>query len=154
MLNFEKPIYKITDYIEKNNYGKFELEPLERGYGITLGNALRRVMLSSMPGSAIVAVRIEGVMHEFQAMEGIVEDVTTIVLNLKKFNQQEHVIKTRIIMQTTKILYGTSNGIEKKHVEDIIKLCGNNIGNKFLMPNKNYKISVKGGKVSFEKLSY
>ena len=68
MLNFEKPIYKITDYIEKNNYGKFELEPLERGYGITLGNALRRVMLSSMPGSAIVAVRIEGVMHEFQAM--------------------------------------------------------------------------------------
>ena len=154
MLNFEKPIYKITDYIEKNNYGKFELEPLERGYGITLGNALRRVMLSSMPGSAIVAVRIEGVMHEFQAMEGIVEDVTTIVLNLKKFNQQEHVIKTRIIMQTTKILFGTSNGIEKKHVEDIIKLCGNNIGNKFLMPNKYYKISVKGGKVSFEKLSY
>ena len=63
MLNFEKPIYKITDYIEKNNYGKFELEPLERGYGITLGNALRRVMLSSMPGSAIVAGRIEGVMH-------------------------------------------------------------------------------------------
>ena len=55
-------------------------------------------------------------------------------------------------MQITKILYGTSNGIEKKHVEDIIKLCGNNIGNKFLMPNKYYKISVQGGKVSFEKL--
>lgn len=90
MLNFEKPIYKITDYIEKNNYGKFELEPLERGYGITLGNALRRVMLSSMPGSAIVAVRIEGVMHEFQAMEGIVEDVTTIVLNLKNIVVKNH----------------------------------------------------------------
>lgn len=83
MLNFEKPIYKITDYVESNNYGKFELEPLERGFGITLGNALRRVMLSSMPGSAIVAVRIEGVMHEFQTMEGVVEDVTSIVLNLK-----------------------------------------------------------------------
>lgn len=83
MLNFEKPIYKITDYVESNNFGKFELEPLERGFGITLGNALRRVMLSSMPGSAIVAVRIEGVMHEFQAMEGVVEDVTSIVLNLK-----------------------------------------------------------------------
>ena len=83
LLNFEKPIYKITDYIENNNYGKFEIEPLERGFGITLGNALRRVMLSSMPGSAIVAVKIEGVMHEFQTMEGVVEDVTSIILNLK-----------------------------------------------------------------------
>ncbi len=83
MLNFEKPIYKITDYIEGNNYGKFELEPLERGFGTTLGNALRRVMLSSMPGSAIVAFKAAGVMHEFTTIEGIVEDVTTIVLNLK-----------------------------------------------------------------------
>ena len=83
MLNFEKPIYKITDYIENNNYGRFEIEPLERGFGTTIGNALRRVMLSSMPGSAIVAVKIEGVMHEFQTMEGVVEDVTSIVLNLK-----------------------------------------------------------------------
>ena len=83
MLNFEKPMYKITDYIENNNFGKFELEPLERGFGTTLGNALRRVMLSSMPGSAIVAFKVDGVMHEFTTIEGIVEDVTTIVLNLK-----------------------------------------------------------------------
>ena len=83
MLNFEKPMYKITEYYEKDNYGKFELEPLERGFGTTIGNALRRVMLSSMPGSAIVAVKIEGVMHEFQTIEGVVEDVTSIVLNLK-----------------------------------------------------------------------
>ena len=83
MLNFEKPMYKITDYIESNNYGKFELEPLERGFGTTLGNALRRVMLSSMPGSAIVAFKADGVMHEFTTIPGIVEDVTTIVLNLK-----------------------------------------------------------------------
>ncbi len=83
MLNFEKPIYKITDYIESNNYGKFELEPLERGFGITIGNALRRVMLSNMPGSAIVAVRIDGVMHEFQTIDGVREDVTSIILNLK-----------------------------------------------------------------------
>ena len=83
MLNFEKPVYKITDYIEGNNYGKFELEPLERGFGTTLGNALRRVMLSSMPGSAIVAFKADGVMHEFTTIEGVVEDVTTIVLNLK-----------------------------------------------------------------------
>ena len=83
MLNFEKPMYKITDYIESNSFGKFELEPLERGFGTTLGNALRRVMLSSMPGSAIVAFKVDGVMHEFTTIEGIVEDVTTIVLNLK-----------------------------------------------------------------------
>ena len=83
MLNFEKPMYKITDYVESNNYGKFELEPLERGFGTTIGNALRRVMLSNMPGSAIVAVRIDGVMHEFQTIDGIVEDVTAIILNLK-----------------------------------------------------------------------
>ena len=83
MLNFEKPLYKITEYVENKNYGKFELEPLERGFGTTLGNALRRIMLSSMPGSAIVAVKIDGVMHEFQAVDGIVEDVTTIILNLK-----------------------------------------------------------------------
>ena len=93
MLNFEKPVYKITDYIENSNYGKFELEPLERGFGTTLGNALRRVMLSSMPGSAIVAVYIDGVAHEFQTMDGIVEDVTSIILNLKnvvvKSNSEE-----------------------------------------------------------------
>ena len=81
--NFEKPEYKITEYVENNNYGKFELEPLERGFGTTLGNALRRVMLSSMPGSAIVAVKIDGVMREFQTIDGVVEDVTAIVLNLK-----------------------------------------------------------------------
>ena len=98
MLNFEKPIYKITEYIEDKNYGKFELEPLERGFGTTLGNALRRIMLSSMPGSAIVAVKIDGVMHEFQTMEGVVEDVTTIVLNLKNVvvknnSEEEKVLK-------------------------------------------------------------
>ena len=83
MLNFEKPMYKITDYVESSHYGRFELEPLERGFGTTIGNALRRVMLSSMPGSAIVAVKIEGVMHEFQTIDGVYEDVTAIVLNLK-----------------------------------------------------------------------
>ena len=83
MLNFEKPVYKITEYVENSNYGKFELEPLERGFGTTIGNALRRVMLSSMPGSAIVAVKIDGVAHEFQTMDGVVEDVTSIILNLK-----------------------------------------------------------------------
>ena len=83
MIQFEKPNYKITEYVEKNNYGKFELEPLERGFGYTIGNALRRVMLSSLPGSAITSVKIDGVLHEFQTMEGVIEDVAAIVLNLK-----------------------------------------------------------------------
>ena len=83
MLQFEKPIYKITDSIENNFYGKFELEPLERGFGTTIGNALRRVMLSSLPGSAITSIKIDGVLHEFQTIEGVYEDVTTIILNLK-----------------------------------------------------------------------
>ena len=60
------------------------LEPLERGFGITIGNALRRILLSSLPGDAITSVKIEGVMHEFQTIEGVIEDVTSIVLNLKK----------------------------------------------------------------------
>ena len=97
MLNFEKPMYKITEYIENNNYGKFELEPLERGFGTTIGNALRRVMLSNMPGSAIVAVKIDGAMHEFQALDGIVEDVTTIVLNLKNIVIKKNVEEDRVI---------------------------------------------------------
>jgi DNA-directed RNA polymerase subunit alpha len=89
-MNFKKPEYKITEYIEKNNYGKFELEPLERGFGTTIGNALRRVMLSSMPGSAITSVRIDGVMHEFQKIDGVVEDVTSIILNLKSVVIKNH----------------------------------------------------------------
>lgn len=97
MLNFEKPTYKITEYVENKNYGKFELEPLERGFGTTIGNALRRIMLSSMPGSAIVAVKIDGVMHEFQTMEGIVEDVTTIVLNLKNVVIKNNTEEDKII---------------------------------------------------------
>ena len=106
MLNFEKPTYKITEYVENKNYGKFELEPLERGFGTTLGNALRRIMLSSMPGSAIVAVKIDGVMHEFQTMEGIVEDVTTIVLNLKNI-----VVKNNTEEEVILKLYSDSEGV-------------------------------------------
>lgn len=83
MLQFEKPVYKIPDSVESNFYGKFELEPLERGFGNTIGNALRRVMLSSLPGSAISSIKIEGVLHEFQTIDGVYEDVATIILNLK-----------------------------------------------------------------------
>ena len=96
-MEFEKPNYKITDYVESNFYGKFELEPLERGFGTTLGNALRRVMLSSLPGSAISSVKIDGVLHEFQTIEGVVEDVTTIILNLKQVVVKNHTNETKIV---------------------------------------------------------
>lgn len=97
MVEFEKPNYKITDYVESNFYGKFELEPLERGFGITLGNALRRVMLSSLPGAAISSVKIEGALHEFQTLNGVLEDVTTIILNLKKVVIKKHVEENKTI---------------------------------------------------------
>mgnify|MGYP000740743448 CR=1 FL=1 len=90
MLKFIKPDYKVTEYVEDNFYGKFVLEPLERGFGTTIGNALRRVMLSSLEGSAVTDIKIEGVMHEFQKIDGIVEDVTSIVLNLKSVVIKNH----------------------------------------------------------------
>ncbi len=97
MLNFEKPTYKISEYVENNNYGKFELEPLERGFGLTIGNALRRVMLSSLPGSAIIAVKAEGAMHEFQTIDGVAEDLTTIILNLKNVAIRNHTSEQKVI---------------------------------------------------------
>lgn len=97
MIKFEKPEYKVTEYVESSNYGKFEIEPLERGFGDTLGNALRRVMLSSLPGSAITSVNIEGVMHEFQTIEGIYEDVTMIVLNLKNVVIKNHTEEDQVL---------------------------------------------------------
>ena len=90
MLKFEKPEYKVKEYIENDHYGKFEIEPLERGFGTTLGNALRRVMLSSLPGDAITSVKIDNVAHEFQKIDGVIEDVTAIVLNLKSVVIKNH----------------------------------------------------------------
>ncbi len=83
-LKFEKPNTLIEVLNDTNTYGKFVISPLERGYGVTLGNSLRRILLSSLPGAAIVNCEIDGVQHEFSSMEGVVEDVTGIVLNLKE----------------------------------------------------------------------
>lgn len=83
MKKFEKPDYKIVALDESSNYAKFVIEPLERGFGTTLGNTLRRVLLSSLPGASVYAVEIQGARHEFSALNGIEEDVTSIVLNLK-----------------------------------------------------------------------
>lgn len=83
-LFFEKPNTNVVEISDGGNYGKFVIKPLERGFGITLGNALRRVLMSSLPGAAIVRIRIEGAEHEFMSIDGVIEDIMTIVLNLKK----------------------------------------------------------------------
>lgn len=83
MLEIEKPKIECVETDDEKNYGKFVVEPLERGYGITLGNSLRRILLSSLPGAAVTSVKIEGVLHEFATIPGVKEDVTDIILNLK-----------------------------------------------------------------------
>lgn len=83
MIEFEKPNIKCLEADDANNYAKFVCEPLERGYGITIGNSLRRILLSSLPGSAITSVKIEGVLHEFTTVPNVVEDVPEIIINLK-----------------------------------------------------------------------
>ena len=83
MFDFEKPNIEIAEISEDRKYGKFVVEPLERGYGTTLGNSLRRIMLSSLPGSAVSQVKIDGVLHEFSSISGVKEDVTEIIMNVK-----------------------------------------------------------------------
>lgn len=139
MLQFEKPMYKIVESIESNFYGKFELEPLERGFGTTLGNALRRVLLSSLPGSAITSVKIEGVSHEFQAIDGVVEDVSLIILNLKDLVIKNHTKENKIIrLNATKEGVVTAADIE----------CDSDI--EILNPDKVIATISKGGKLVME----
>ena len=83
MFDFERPNIEVVEISEDKKYGKFVVEPLERGYGITLGNSLRRIMLSSLPGTAVSQVKIDGVLHEFSSIPGVKEDVTEIIMNLK-----------------------------------------------------------------------
>jgi len=84
MIEIEKPVVEIVEISEDATFGKFVVEPLERGYGTTIGNSLRRILLSSLPGAAVTSVQIDGVLHEFSTIDGVEEDVTTIVLNLKQ----------------------------------------------------------------------
>lgn len=84
MFDFEKPNIEIVEISDDKRYGRFVVEPLERGYGTTLGNSLRRIMLSSLPGAAVSQVRIEGVLHEFSSIPGVKEDVTEIIMNVKE----------------------------------------------------------------------
>lgn len=84
MLEMEKPRIECVEKVAEDNYGKFVIEPLERGYGTTLGNSLRRVLLSSLPGAAVTSIKIDGVLHEFSTIPNVVEDTTEIILNIKK----------------------------------------------------------------------
>ena len=86
MFDFERPNIEVAEISDDKKYGKFVVEPLERGYGITLGNSLRRIMLSSLPGAAVSQVKIEGVLHEFSSIPGVKEDVTEIIMNIKNLS--------------------------------------------------------------------
>ncbi len=96
MIEFEKPNIECLAINEDESYGKFVCEPLERGYGMTIGNSLRRILLSSLPGAAITSVKIEGVVHEFSSIPNVVEDVPEIIVNLKsvRLKMHENEVKT------------------------------------------------------------
>ncbi len=97
MIGMEKPKIETVVLAEDNSYGKFVVEPLERGYGITLGNSLRRILLSSLPGAAVTSVKIDGVLHEFSTLPGVVEDVTDIILNLKQLSLRVHSDEPKVL---------------------------------------------------------
>ena len=97
MIEFEKPVIEIVDKKDDETYGRFVIEPLERGYGTTLGNSLRRIMLSSLPGVAVTSVKIEGVLHEFSTIPGVKEDVIEILLNLKGLAAEIYTDEPKVI---------------------------------------------------------
>jgi len=140
MLKFEKPDYKVKEYIKDSHYGRFELEPLERGFGTTLGNALRRVMLSSLPGDAITSVKIDGVAHEFQKIDGVVEDVTAIVLNLKRIVVKNHAAGEDKVIRLTKNTPGVVTAADIEADADI----------EILNPEQEIATLVEGGSLNME----
>ncbi len=114
MFDFNKPKIEITDISEDKKYGRFVVEPLERGYGTTLGNSLRRIMLSSLPGAAVSQVKIEGVLHEFSSIPGVKEDVTEIIMNLKSL-----AIRNRSTDNEPKVAYVECEGKGEVTAADI-----------------------------------
>lgn len=103
MIEIEKPKIECVESAEDNSFGKFIVEPLERGYGITLGNSLRRILLSSLPGVAVTSIKIDGVLHEFSTVPGVIEDVTEIILNVKN-------ISMKLFSDGPKIVYIDADG--------------------------------------------
>lgn len=113
MIEIEKPTIECIYSDEDSNYGKFVVEPLERGYGTTLGNSLRRILLSSLPGAAVTSVKIDGILHEFSTIPGVKEDVTEIILNLKK-------LAVRLNNENTKRVIINAAGPKEVTAADII----------------------------------
>ena len=109
MIEIEKPKIECAEASEDNKYGKFVVEPLERGYGTTLGNSLRRMLLSSLPGVAATSVKIDGVLHEFSTVPGVKEDVTEIILNIKNLAVKLH-------SDAPKTVYINHEGADRKSV--------------------------------------
>ena len=103
MIEIEKPKIECVESTEDNTFGKFVVEPLERGYGITLGNSLRRILLSSLPGVAVTSIKIDGVLHEFSTVPGVIEDMTEIILNVKN-------ISMKLFSDGPKIVYIDADG--------------------------------------------
>lgn len=97
MIEIEKPRIECIEMSEDNRYGRFVVEPLERGYGVTLGNSLRRILLSSLPGVAVTSIKIDGVLHEFSTIPGVAEDVTEIILNLKELSAKLYTDQPKIV---------------------------------------------------------
>lgn len=114
MFDFERPNIEVAEISEDHQYGKFVVEPLERGYGTTLGNSLRRIMLSSLPGTAVSQIKIEGVLHEFSSIPGVKEDVTEIVMNIKSL-----AIRNNSMNDEPKTAYIEFNGEGVVHASDI-----------------------------------
>lgn len=112
MIEIEKPRIECEEFREDTHYGKFVIEPLERGYGTTLGNSLRRIMLSSLPGAAVTSVKIDGVLHEFSTIPGVAEDVTDIILNMKQ-------LVTKIHSDGPKVVYIEAEGPCEVRASDI-----------------------------------
>jgi len=113
VIEIEKPRIECVANSDDNTYGKFIVEPLERGYGITLGNSLRRILLSSLPGAAVNSIKIDGVLHEFSTVPGVVEDVTEIILNIKALSLKMH-------GEGSKVIYIDANGEGPITAGDII----------------------------------
>ncbi|MCR5705809.1 MAG: DNA-directed RNA polymerase subunit alpha [Acholeplasmatales bacterium] len=138
-LKFEKPKTKVLELSEDGSFGKFEITPLERGFGLTIGNALRRVLISSLPGTAFVNVAIDGAQHEFMSVDGVVEDVITIILNLKKV-----ILKTDIDDPNFETQVEIHKGEGEVTANDIIH--GNEL--EIVNPDQHIATVAKGGKLS------
>lgn len=138
MLEIEKPRIEAAEGGE-DNYGRFVIEPLERGYGITLGNSLRRILLSSLPGAAVTAIRIDGVLHEFSTIPGVVEDTTDIVLNIKDLLLKMHVDEP-VTLRLEAEGEGPVTAADIEHSADV----------EILNPDLHIATLDKGGRLSME----